>query len=211
MQDPCRGRARLIRGRSRSHEPAKARRDGDGDDLQVVHAKTVRVRDDDERSDRRRNRRARDAHLRCDGSDAAWALGTDALFKGDVADDRHEGIDHMARTHEYREEERAKWGEERNVVRVLAQKPLGQLNQPIHAARRLHHACARDRSDDDVDNIGRRLPRCHANAEYQNGKADSRDGTQGETSVTGAYVKSQKDHQKFQNHRDCHALPLNFL
>ena len=70
----------------------------------------------------------------------------------------------MAGTHEHREEERAERGENRDVVRMLAQQALRNLDKPIHAARCLQYARAGHRRDDDVDNVGRRLARLQAKA-----------------------------------------------
>ena len=168
-----------VRDGCGGHEATEAGGDGNGDDLQVVHLEAVRVRDDDERGDGCRDGRAGDAYLRGDGGDTAGAFRTDALFERDVADDGHERVDHVAGTHEHREEERTDGGEDGDVVRVLAQQALRNLDKPIHAARGLHNAGAGHGRDDDVDDVGRGLAGLQAETEHQDGKANSRDGAQG--------------------------------
>lgn len=147
----------LVRDGCRGHDPAKARGNRNRDDLQVIDVESVCVRDDDERGDGCCNGRAGDADLRCDGGHAAGAFRADSLLERDIADNRHEGVNHVAGAYENREEERAERSENRDMVRVLAQQALRNLDQPIHAARCLQNACAGHRRDDDVNDIGRRF------------------------------------------------------
>ena len=95
----------------------------------------------------------------------------------------------MAGTHKYREEERAERGQNGDVVRVLAQQPLRNLDKPIHAARCLQYAGTGYRRDDDVDDVGRRLARLQAETEHEDCKADTRNRTEREASVTRAHVE----------------------
>lgn len=106
----------------------------------------------------------------------------------------------MAGAHENREEERAERSQNRDVVRMLAQQALRNLDQPIHAARCLQNACAGHRRDDDVDDVGRRLAGLQAEAEYEDGKADSRNGTKGKAPVTGTHVECEKHNQELDYH-----------
>ena len=182
----------FVRDERCRHDAAEASGNRNRDDLQVVHIESVRVRDDDERGDGCGDGRAGDAYLRCDGSDTAGAFRADSLLERDVADDGHEGVDHVTRTYQHGEEERAKRGEERDVARVPAQKPFRKLDKPIHAARCLHDARTCDCRYDDVDDVGGRGARLESESEHQEGKADSRNRAEGEASVSGAHVEREQ-------------------
>lgn len=173
----------LVRDGGRGHEAANAGGNRNCDDLQVVDFEAVRVRDDHEGGDRGGDGRASDAHLGGDGGDTAGAFWADALFKGNIADDGHQGVHDVAGTHENREEERAERGENGDVVRVLTQEPLRNLDKPIHAPGGLHDARTSHRRDDDVDDVGRGLARLQPEPENQNRKADARDGAKREAPV----------------------------
>ena len=73
----------------------------------------------------------------------------------------------MTSSDEHRQEERTQRSQERNAVRMLAQQPLGNLDEPVHAARGLHDTCAGDGGDDDVDDVGRRSTGFQAEAKYE--------------------------------------------
>ena len=193
----------LVRDGGCSHDTANACGNRNRNHLQVVDLKTVRIRDDHERCHRSGNRRTGNAHLRRDGSHATRALRTDSLLEGDIANDRHQRIDHVTRTHEHREEERAERRQNGDVIRVLAQQPFRQLDQPIHTARRLQDTRTRDRRDNDVDNIGRGLSRLHAKTEHENRKADSRNRAERKAPVTRPHVKCKEHNQQLNNH-ECH-------
>ena len=181
-----------VRDECGRHEPADACGNRNRDNLQVVDIESVLVRDDDERGDGRGDGRTCNADLRSDRSYGARAFWADSLLERDVADNRHQGVHDVAGTHEHREEERAERCENSDVVRVLSQEPLRNLDEPIHAARCLHDACAGHRRDDDVDDVGRGLARLHAEPEHENREADSGNRAEGETPVAGTHVKREK-------------------
>ena len=198
-----------VRNECGRHEPADACGNRNRDNLQVVDIESVLVRDDDERGDGRGDGRTCNADLRSDRSYGARAFWADSLLERDVADNRHEGVHDVAGTHEHREEERAERGQNGDVVRVLAQQPLRNLDEPIHAARCLQYARAGHRRDDDVDDVGRRLARLQAETEYEDGKADSRNGAEGKAPVTRTHVEGEEHNQELDNHQ-CHGFKIIF-
>ena len=79
----------------------------------------------------------------------------------------------MARAHEYREEEGAERREEGYAVGMPAEQLLGQLDEPVHAARSLEHSGAGDGGHDYVDDVRGRGSRLHPEAEYEHGETDA--------------------------------------
>ena len=94
---------------------------------------SVGIGDGYESDDCRCDGRAGNADLRGDGSHSAGPFRTYALLKGDVADNRHDGIDHMAGTYENGKEEGGKGGQEGYVLGMLPQHLLRNLDHPVHA------------------------------------------------------------------------------
>ena len=111
----------LIRKGSSCHQSAQTGGNGDGDDLQVVDLEASIITDDDKRRHGSGNGRTRDTYLRGHRRHATGALRTDAFLQGDVADDRHQRIDHMARAHQHREEEGAEGCQERDMGGMFSQ------------------------------------------------------------------------------------------
>ena len=123
--------------------------------------------------------RTGDTDLRGNRGYAAGALRTDAFLQGDVADNRHQRIDHVTRSYKHSQEECTQRSEEGDAVWMLAQQLLRNLNEPVHTARGLHDTSTGDGSDDDVDHVGRRCARLQTKAEDEDGQADARDGAKG--------------------------------
>ena len=191
-----------------AHEAAEAGRDGDHQDLRDRDHVAVRIGDGDEGDDGGGDRRAGDTHLRGDGSHAAGALGPDVLLQGDVADDGHDRIDHMARAHEDGQEEGHERAQEGDVVRMLAEHPFRDLDHPVHTARRLEGASAGDGRDDDVDDVRRRGSGLEPEAEHEDGQADAGDGAEGQGTVAGTHVERCEDDQQLDNHDKAHIVVL---
>ena len=124
--------AALVGSESGTHQAHHAGRDGDHQHLRDAHHVTVGIGNGDEGDDGGGDRRAGDAHLRGDGSDAAGPFGPDVLLQGDVADDGHDGVDYVARAHEDGQEEGDQRPQESDVVRMLAEHPFRDLDHPVH-------------------------------------------------------------------------------
>ena len=144
----------MVRGSGGSHQSAQTGRNADHEHLRDGNVEPVGVGDGDEGHHGRSDGRASDTYLRGDGSHAAGTLRTDAFLDGNVADDRHQRVDHVSGSNEHRQEESAERSQEGDAVGMLAEHLLGNLNQPVHAARCLHDASTGDGSDDDVDYVG---------------------------------------------------------
>ena len=81
----------------------------------------------------------------------------------------------MTSTYEHGKEERAERSKECDMVRMLTEKFLSQLDKPVHTARCLHHTGTGHSSNDDIDNIRRRISRFHTETEHENGQSYTRD------------------------------------
>ena len=188
-------------GRDRSDsQSAEAGRDRNHEDLGNGHVVAVGVGYGHESDDGSGDRGAGDTHLGGDGGDRARTFGTDAFLQGDVADDRHEGIDDMAGSDEDGQEESAERGEEGDVLRVLAEHLLGDLDHPVHASGGLQDAGTGHCRDDDVDDVGGRGAGLQAETEDEDGETDAGNGAEGQAAVAGTHIEGGEDDQQFDDH-----------
>ena len=132
------------------------------------------------------DRRTGNTHLRCNRCHTARALWADTLLQSDVADDRHQRVNHVSGTHQHREEECTQRRKERDVVGMLTQQLLSYLYQPVHTARCLHNTSTCNGCDDDVNNVGWRCAGFQSEAEHQDGQTDSRNRSQGQAAIARA-------------------------
>ena len=196
--------AALVGGGGGAHEADDAGRDGDHEDLRDTHHVAIGIGDGHEGDDGGGDRRAGDTHLGRDGSHAAGTLRTDVLLEGDVADDGHDRIDHMARAHEDGQEEGHQRAQEGDVLGMLAEHPLRNLDHPVHTAGGLEGTGAGDGRDDDVDDVGGRGSGLEAEAEHQDREADAGDGAESQGPVPGAHVQCCQNDQQLNNHDKAH-------
>ena len=197
--------AALVGGGGGAHEANYAGRDGDHEHLGNAYHVAVGVGNGDEGHHGRGDGRAGDAHLRGHGGNAAGTLRADVLLEGDVADDGHDGVHHMARPHQYREEEGYQRAQEGDVVRMFAEHLLRNLDHPVHTARCLQRTCAGYGRNDDIDDVCGGRSRFEAEAEHQDGQADSADGSQGQRPVTGTHIQCCQNDEQLHNHDKSHS------
>ena len=193
----------MIGSGSGCHQSTDTGRDGNHQYTRYGDVEAVSVGDADESHYGSCDGRTCDTHLRGNGSHGARALRADALFQGNVADNRHQSIYHVPRTHKYREEESGERSQECDAVGMLTQKALSHLDEPVHTARGLHDASTGDGCDDDIDYVGRGSAWLEAESENKDGQADTRDCSQGQTAITRAYPQRSEYDTELQNHSEC--------
>ena len=154
-------------------ESYHAGRDGDHQHLWDGDPVAVGIRDGHESDHSGSDRGAGDSDLGGNRGHSARPFRTDVFLDGDIDDDWHEGIDHVSGSDEDRQEEGTDRSEERDAVRMPAEQLFGQLDQPVHTAGCLKYTGAGHCCDDDVDDVGWRIARLHAESEYQDGQAYS--------------------------------------
>ena len=109
-----------ITGKGSSHQTTQTGRNGNHQNIRNGDIETICVRYAHKCHDSSSNRRTSDTHLRCDRSHTTRTLRTDSFLESDVADDRHEGIHHMSRSHKHRQEESTERSQECDSLRFLA-------------------------------------------------------------------------------------------
>ena len=197
--------------RSGAHQAYDAGGDGDHQHLGDGYHVAVGVRNRDEGDHCRGDRRAGDTHLGCYGSDSTGAFGAYPLLEGDVADDGHDGVDHVPGAHQHGEEEGHQRGQEGDVFGMLAEHPLRYLYHPVHASGGLQGAGAGDGSDDDVDDVRRRGAGLEAESEYEDGEADAGDRTECEAAVAGTHVKRCQNDEQLDDHGEGHSVGITIM
>ena len=179
----------MIRGGGGSHQSAQASGNAHHQHLGNGDVEAIGIRDGNKGHHSSSDGRTRDTHLRGNRSHTTGTLWTDAFLQGNVADDRHQGVDHMTRSHQYGEKESAEGSEERDAVGMLAQHPFCNLDEPVHTARGLHHTSTGNGGDDDIDDACRGRTRLHAEAENKQGQTDARYGTKGQTAIARTHIE----------------------
>ena len=97
----------MVAGSGGSHQSANTCRYGNHQHLRNSDIEAVLVGDGDKGHHSSGNGRTGDTNLRGDRGHTAWTLRTDVFLQGNVADDRHQRVDHVTSTDEHRQEESA--------------------------------------------------------------------------------------------------------
>ena len=143
----------------------------------------VGIRDADESHNGSCDRRTGNTYLRSDRGNTTRTFWTDALLQGDVTDNRHQRVDHVACSYENRQEEGCQRSEECDTARMLTEKFLCNLDEPVHTTRGLHDTSTGYGCDDDVNYIGRRCARLESESEDKKGKTDTGNSSQGKATI----------------------------
>ena len=125
----------MVRGSSGSYQSAQTSWYRHHQHLWNGNAEAILVRYGNECHNGSGNGRTSDTHLRGYRRHTAGTLRTDAFFQRNVADNRHQRINHVTRSHQHGQEERTQRSQERDAVRMLAQQLFSHLNHPVHTAR----------------------------------------------------------------------------
>ena len=154
----------------------------------------------DDGNDRNRHGRAAYSHLRRDRRHCHRTLGADALFDCHVIDDGEHRVDDVPRAAEHRQEPRRDGCEDRDLLRVVAQKPLCVLEHDREATRSLQKARACDNRENRQHDGDRRHTRLIAEDEGVDGKSDAADDGKPDAAVMHAKKQTAEHHEKAQNH-----------
>ncbi len=127
-------------------------------------------------------------------------FGTDAFLQGNVANNWHEGVDHMTGTDEHSEEERGERRKKSDAVGMLAEQALCNLYHPVHTPGSLQHTRTGHGCDDNVDDIRRRIARFEVKTKDQYSQTYTRDGTKCQRAIARAYPKGDENYQQLNNH-----------
>ena len=144
--------------------------------------------------------RAADAHLRRDGRNRHGALGADALLDRHVIDDGKHRVDNVPRAAEHRQKPRRDGCEDRDLLRVVAQKPLRVLEHDREAARSLQKARACDNCENRQHDGDRRHAWLVAEDEGVDCKSDAADDSKPDATVMHTKEQTAEHHKKAENH-----------
>ena len=114
----------------------------------------------------------------------------------------------MACPHKHSEEERAEGCKEGYLSGMPAQQAFGNLYEPVHSARSMHHSRTRDGSNDDVDDIGRRIAGLEAETEDKYGKGNAGNGTQCQAAIARTYIEGSKDDDELNEEHGLSDAPM---